>query len=335
MGWTSPERQGWTTLAVVLAGTLALPGSVQARQVEGSFERSLAVSGGADVEVQTGSGSIDVRPGSDGRVVISARIEARDRTLRGLSAEERIRRIEANPPIEQAGNSIRIGHLADDALREGVSISYTLTVPATTNLRSRTGSGSQHIEGLTGRVEAHTGSGGLTLRNLTGALRASTGSGSITAATTGSFHASTGSGSIRATGVSGPATARTGSGVIDITQTGSGDVEVSSGSGSIRLQGVRGSLRATTGSGGITAQGAVSGEWRLSAASGGISVSLPPGQGFELDADTSSGRIEMGMPVTVSGTIGRRALRGSVGGGGPLLHVRTASGGIRIRTGEA
>jgi len=34
----------------------------------------------------------------------------------------------------------------------------------------------------------------------------------------------------------------------------------------------------------------------------------------------------------VSGTIDRHGLRGSVnGGGGPLLHVRTSSGGIQIR----
>ena len=41
--------------------------------------------------------------------------------------------------------------------------------------------------------------------------------------------------------------------------------------------------------------------------------------------------IDVDFPVTVSGTIGKHTLRGSARGGGPLLHVRTSSGGISIQ----
>jgi hypothetical protein len=81
----------------------------------------------------------------------------------------------------------------------------------------------------------------------------------------------------------------------------------------------------------MTIAGDLSGDWDLSATSGSVTVDLPASQGFELDARTSSGRIDVNAPLTVSGSIDRRSLRGTVRGGGPLLHVRTASGGISVR----
>jgi hypothetical protein len=324
------------TAMAILAAIVLLPAFAEAQRVEGSFQRTLTVSGPSDIEVVTGSGRIDVRPGPAGRIEISGRIQAHDGwgwNRRGpLSAEERVRRIEANPPIEQSGGVVRIGRITDTELREGVSISFTLTVPAASMVRSKTGSGSQRIEGVEGNIEASSGSGSLTFKDVGSRVRASTGSGSITADTVdGAFHATAGSGSIRATGVAGPITAKTSSGGIDVEQNGSGDVEVSSGSGTVRLRGVRGALQASTSSGGLTIYGELSAAWRLSASSGSVNVNLPGSQGFELDANTGSGHIDVGFPVTVTGTVSRRSLRGLAQGGGPLLQVRTSSGGISIQ----
>ena len=97
------------------------------------------------------------------------------------------------------------------------------------------------------------------------------------------------------------------------------------------MRGVNGGLRASTTSGSLAIQGQPARDWRLSSSSGHVTVSVPSSQGFELDANSSSGRIDVDFPITVSGTIGRHALRGSARGGGPLLHVRTSSGGITIQ----
>jgi len=326
-------RRRAAAVLVVAFVVAAVPYAAEAQRVEGSFERTLTVAGGTAIDVTTGSGRIEVRQGPAGRVEISGRITANDGWGRrtSLSAEERVRRIEAAPPVEQAGNTIRIGHSLPEELREGVSISYTMTIPGDSTLRSRTGSGSQQIQGIKGEVNAGTGSGSLTFRD-TGGVRGATGSGSITADEVGgALHATTGSGSIRASGVNGAITAKTGSGGIEVEQTGGGDVDVSSGSGTVRLRGVRGAVRAATASGGVNIEGQLAGEWRLSAASGSVRIALPPGQGFELDAGTGSGRIDVSVPVTVTGTIDRRSLRGTVQGGGPLLHVRTSSGSIQIQ----
>ena len=319
--------------AIVLAPACI---EVEAQRAEGSFQRTLNVDGPPEIEVVTGSGRIEVRPGPAGRIEITGRIRASDgwnwSPRSPLSPEERVRRIEANPPIEPSGGVVRIGRLADKELLQGVSISFTLTVPAGSSVRSKTGSGSQHLEGVDGSIEASSGSGSLTLKAVGGRSRASSGSGSITAdAVGGAFHASAGSGSIRATAVRGSIIAKTSSGSIDLEQTGGGDVEVASSSGSVRVRGVRGAVRGSTSSGSLTVEGEPSGAWRLSASSGHVNVNLPSTQGFELDANSQSGSIDVGFPVTVTGSVGRRSLRGSARGGGPLLHVRTSSGGISIR----
>jgi DUF4097 and DUF4098 domain-containing protein YvlB len=71
-------------------------------------------------------------------------------------------------------------------------------------------------------------------------------------------------------------------------------------------------------------------DWRLSASSGHVTVELPRGQRFDLDATSTSGHIDVDFPVKVTGRVERRSIRGPVGGGGPLLRVRTSSGGISI-----
>jgi DUF4097 and DUF4098 domain-containing protein YvlB len=72
-------------------------------------------------------------------------------------------------------------------------------------------------------------------------------------------------------------------------------------------------------------------DWSLEASSGGITVELPPDASFELDASTNSGGIDSERPLTVTGRMSRRTLRGTVGTGGPRLEVETSSGSIVIR----
>lgn len=323
----------YAAVLMALALGLLAPRAAHAQRAEGSFQRSVTVSASAEVDVVAGSGSIEVRQGAAGRVDVSARIRADGQwgwRRSPLSPAERVRQIEANPPVEQRGNTVRIGYIAEEALRDSVSVSYVVTVPPGTTLRTSTGSGSQDMD-VDGSVEARSGSGSLKIRRA-GELRANTGSGGVTADTvTGSLTVTTGSGSIRIAGVGGAIAARTGSGGIEITQTGRGDVHVSSNSGTVRVLGIRGGVDASTSSGGLHLQGEMAANWRLSASSGHVTVDLPKGQRFELDANSNSGHIDVGFPITVQGRVDRRSVRGAVDGGGPLLHVRTSSGGISIQ----
>jgi hypothetical protein len=317
---------GVLTLALMFL-CLAAP----ARAAEGHFARTLQVSGGVELEVQTGSGTIDVRTGDSSTVRVTGTIRSSRGWFDGEDAEEKVHYLETHPPIEQHGNFIKIGWIEDRDLTRNISISYDIVAPVETRLRSNSGSGEQNVSGVRGPVEASSGSGTLRLSNIGDMVRASTGSGRISVEVVkGSVRASTGSGEIVATGVAGSLHASTGSGSVTLRQTAPGDVEVSTGSGTLQLEGVHGAVRAQTASGNILVEGEGQASWRLSTTSGNVTVRLPSQQGFTLHARTVSGSVDTAREMTVQGAIGKHDLEGKVGDGGFLLDVSTVSGNIRV-----
>jgi DUF4097 and DUF4098 domain-containing protein YvlB len=296
---------------------------------EGSFERTLNVMGQVDLDVSTGSGNIAVRTAGASTVRIRALIRARDDFR--LRAEEKIKYLQANPPIEQTGNTIRIGRIDNRDYAQNVSISYELDVPPDTHLKAKSGSGNVSAAGLDGPVELNSGSGNATASGIGGEVRAQTGSGNIEIdSVRGGAQVNTGSGNIRALGIAGALRARTGSGNIKAELSAAGDVDVDAGSGDVEATGVRGALRARTGSGRLEIDGEPTGGWNVSAGSGDVSIRLKSNPAFDLYAHTSSGRVTVDQPVTITGTVSPKELRGKVRGGGPLIEVKTGSGDVRV-----
>ena len=298
---------GAIALVVLFAST-----AVFASSPKGSFERTLQVSGPVDLDVQTHSGNITVRAGSNGSVSIRAKIFVSNGWFSD-SHDTDVHAIEQNPPIHQTGNSIHI----DNIDVRNISIDYEITVPVETAVRAHSGSGDQILEGTKGNADVGTGSGDIKLSNLTGDI-----------------HVQTGSGNVRAHSISGPIHGGTGSGDVEIAETGSGDIDLHTGSGNITTRGVQGGFRGETGSGDITAEGTQTGSWELHTGSGNVHVKLPGDAKFDADISTSSGSIDVEAPVetTVQGRVGdsHKSIRGKVRGGGPLLRVRTGSGDIHV-----
>jgi hypothetical protein len=311
---------------------LATVGALRAfADEEGHFDRTLTVTGAVDMDIQTGSGEIVVKPGASGRVEIHGKIRASDWHFGG-DVEQRIHELESNPPIEQNGNTIRIGHVEDRERMRNISISYEVIVPADTKLHSASGSGDERIEGISGPADANSGSGSLRLTNIGSETHARTGSGDIELSSIhGAVKASTGSGSIHATGIAGGVTASSGSGEVRLEQTAPGDVEIGTGSGSVEVKGANGAVRVQTGSGNITAQGQPTAEWKLRTGSGDVDVSFPADAAYDLVARSSSGSIHSDPEMTVQGTLSNRELHGKVHGGGPVVELSTSSGSIHIR----
>ncbi|MFZ3215245.1 MAG: DUF4097 family beta strand repeat-containing protein [Candidatus Acidiferrales bacterium] len=323
------------TLPALLALILSMAATLASRPAmagdNGHFDRTLAVTGAVDLDVQTGAGEITVRAGDSGKVEIHGRIDANHGWLTA-DAEQRIREIEANPPIEQSGNTIRIGHIENPGWRNGISISYELVVPVQTKLHCESGSGDQVVDGIVGPVDANSGSGGVRLMNIAGETHVRTGSGDIElTAIHGAARATAGSGGIRATGIAGGLTASSGSGSVKLEQTAAGDVEIGTGSGDVEIKVAQGAVKVQTGSGSITAQGDPTGDWRLHTGSGDVSVEVPQQAAFNLVARTSSGNIDSSREITIQGKASPRELQGKVGGGGPTLDLSTSSGNIQIR----
>jgi DUF4097 and DUF4098 domain-containing protein YvlB len=315
---------------IVVLGLSCLQPVPAAAASEGSFQRTLQVTGPVTLDLTTGSGSVNVRTGSSSQVEITGHIKTTNRF--GGDADARVKQIEANPPIEQSGNDIRIGYVTDSELLRNISISYELVVPAETRLHSHTGSGSQSVEGTRRELEIESGSGTLKISDIGDTVRAQTGSGGIEIdRVKGNVRIKAGSGSIRATDIAGGFEGHTGSGHITLEQTASGSVRAATGSGGMELRGVHGSLEAEAGSGTITAEGNPTGSWTVHSGSGNIHLKLASDAGFDLDAHTSSGSISVSQPVTVQGSMGRKELRGKVRGGGVPVEVETGSGNIEIQ----
>ena len=247
-------------LAFALVCASPATGQAQRRSVEGSFDRTLTVGNTVDLDVATGSGSIDIRQGSSGRVEIHGKVRSGTDWFRSdRDAEDIVREIEANPPIEQVGNTIRVGRERDRSWNN-VSISYEIVIPAQGSVRSNSGSGRISVAGLSGSLETSTGSGSITITGLRGELSAHTGSGSIT---------------------------------VDGEQTGRWNLETGSGSVNIRLpQNAGFDLNAHTGSGGVYGDFPITIQGRIERRPHDLSGKVRGG-GHALDVRTGSGSIRI------------------------------------------
>ncbi len=297
--------------AIVLVVLFSTP-MVFASTPQGTFDRTLQVSGPVDLEVLTHSGDITIRAGSSGSVQIHGKIYVGDRWFHA-NRDADVHEIEQKPPIRQDGNRIHIDYVN----ARNIAVDYEITVPADTTINTRSGSGDQTLEGTRGNADIETGSGDVRMTDLTGEFR---------------IH--TGSGNVRARGISGAVRGGAGSGDIEIEETGQGDIDLHTGSGNITVRGVHGGFRGEAGSGDITAEGTQSGTWEMHTGSGNVRVRLPANSAFDADVSTSSGTIEVNSPIemTVQGRVqeSRKQIHGKVRGGGPLLSVRTGSGDIHI-----
>jgi DUF4097 and DUF4098 domain-containing protein YvlB len=258
-----------------------------------TFDRTLKVSGPADLYVSTGSGSIRIHPGTDSEIHIVGHVHAGWSSFGDVTS--RVQHIVDSPPIVQTGNAIRVGESNDHSLFNNISIDYEITAPASVALNVHSGSGDVEID--------HVG------RYLS---------------------ASSGSGSVRAHGIHGPADLQSGSGDIELQDEGQGDIKARTGSGSIRINGLNGGLNAKTGSGDIEANGRLAGEGNLTSGSGSVRLHLTPDAHFNLGAETGSGSIRIHFPNTEMDNDSRHHLTASVNGGGPALEVRTGSGDIEV-----
>ena len=252
-----------------------------------TFDRTLSVSGTAQLEVSTGSGNIHITHGSGSQIHIHGQIHAKHG-----DSEEQARKIAANPPIEQSGDTIHVGHRQENW--HGISIDYQIEAPAGTLLTANSGSGDIVDEGVGENAKLETGSGNISATSLEGAFVVKTGSGNIVA-----------------------------------KQTGQGDVVAETGSGDIELKDIHGSFRGHTGSGNIKASGTPSASWTLETGSGNIEL-WTGNAPLTLDASTGSGSVTSEHEMMVEGTFDHHHIRGKLNGGGPTIHVQTGSGDVQI-----
>ena len=154
-------------------------GLCHAQRTDGSFERSLKVTGPVDLDLATDAGGINVVPGPAGSVHIRGILKAGGNWFNRGDVEGRIRELEAHPPIEQNGNTIRVA-VRDPSLLKGIAMRLEIEAPAESRLRARADSGGIDVRGIRGPVDCKTDSGGIRVTDIGGEVRAAADSGAFT-----------------------------------------------------------------------------------------------------------------------------------------------------------
>jgi hypothetical protein len=272
---------------------LVLAGGLLAAE-DGSFDKSLPVSGMVDLDVKTDSGGITIRQGAAGTVHIHAILKAEHGWFSSADGdvEGRIRELERNPPVEQHGNRVRVGY-AESRLLRGISMRLEIETPASTELHAHADSGGIRVAGVQGPVECKTDSGGIEIEDVSAAVHVAADSGGIHVRNVkGALYAHVDSGGIEATGIA-------------------GSIDAQSDSGRVRLE-------QTTPA-----------EIHAKVESGGVSVRLARGAGYDISAETDSGGISVPQ-MTVRSEDSHHHVEGKVAGGGPLVKVQADSGSVTI-----
>jgi hypothetical protein len=316
-------------ISVVLAlVTLAAgPASAQVHH----FEKTFPAEGIVTLDVRTERGGITVMAGAPGQVIVGGTARVRIAWAVPEDADALARATADAPPITRNGSTLVLTPPVDPRARDAVTLGYEVRVPPATTVIVRTDSGAVSIAGIARAVSVESGSGSMTLRDLGADLQATSGSGAIAASGVGgSVRARTESGMLKFERVGASFDAETGSGAVSATFTGPGDVDVRTRSSAVELEGIDGGLRVQTKSGRVTVAGRPQRPWQVTTNSSAVDLTFAPATAAALDAATRSGNVRL-EGLTVTGTIDKRRVAGTIGTGGPSVQVRSGSGSIRLK----
>jgi hypothetical protein len=322
----SPNRVG--IAGVFLAVALAATGCGSQPTAEGSFDKTLTVTGPIRIELMNGGGDSRVTTGPAGEVRIHGEIQVHAWSEK--AGQRRVDEVQSGPPVVQDGNVIRIG---SSASTKEISIDYTITVPADSEIRATTNSGDLEVSGLKGPANFTGGSGDLKISDISGDVQVTGGSGSIDLSQiSGQVGANSGSGDITLDRIHDDIRLQTGSGSIEITDP-AGKVEANTGSGDVTIRGAADDIRVRTSSGDVTVDGnpGPGSYWDFRTNNGDVELKVPSSASFRFYARSSSGDISAEVPVTMEGTTGKHEFQARIGDGKGRVEVKSSSGSISLK----
>jgi DUF4097 and DUF4098 domain-containing protein YvlB len=133
-------------------------------------------------------------------------------------------------------------------------------------------------------------------------------------------------------------TMKTNNGAITISDV-RGNIHFQVNNGAVHLKRVAGDVGGTTSNGAIQADLAGGGwegrQLEIGTHNGAVTVTLPASYSAHVQAETGNGRIQSDFPVTISGDLHPQKLDFNIGAGGPLLHITTGNGAIRLKHAES
>jgi DUF4097 and DUF4098 domain-containing protein YvlB len=315
------------SLLALFAAIVVLAGCHIGPSVNGSFARSFSVNGPIRLELTNAAGDVTITEGAAGTVSIHAEVRASGFGFE--NPQNRLNDIVSNPPVEQRGDTIRIGK--DLTRMRNIAIAYTIQVPHDTEISSTVASGAQTIRNVRGPVNIKAASGSIRVEKIERDTQLSTASGTISASDVGGdVRVSSASGSVTVANIKGDVSVHAISGVIRVSQPG-GRVEADTASGEVEIQGAANDVKAHATSGRVYVQGNPGADnfWELKTVSGGVQFSVPSSANFHLSAEAVSGEIRADIPIVIEEQ-GKHSLRAHIGNGGGRVEVHTVSGEIRV-----
>jgi DUF4097 and DUF4098 domain-containing protein YvlB len=312
---------------VLFSAIVILAGCNSGPSVSGAFDRSYNATGPVLLELTNASGDVDITGSADGKVHVRGEVRAS-----GFGFDNPQKRLDdtlANPPIEQRGDTIRIGK--EMSRTRNISIVYSIQVPRDTEVSATVASGAQTIRGVRGPVKVQAASGSIRVERVERYTQLSTASGSISAADIGNdLRVSSASGSVTVSNVRGDVHVNALAGVIRISKPG-GRIEADTASGEVEIQGAANDVKAHAASGRVSVQGNPGADsyWELKTISGTVQLVVPASANFHLSAEAVSGEIRTDIPIVVEEQ-GKHSLRAHMGSGGGRVDVHTVSGEIHV-----
>jgi hypothetical protein len=314
----------------VLAAGLLLASAVPASAQRVAFERTYAVGASPTLDVSTIRGKIDVSVGDADRMTVRGTATVRLGLSLPANAYELVKRVAADPPIQQEGATLRLRPPSGADEQRAMTVAYDVLVPRGTVVKTNSDSGATTVSGITGPVSVRTQSAAINIRDLGGDADVTTGSGAVEAdGMAGDLHVSTQSSRVSLRNIGAGLHVRTQSGAIEGTFRGRGNVDVGTGSSAIDLVGVNGGLTATSNSGRIRVSGLPTAPWQVTSGSGSFDLDFDSNATLNLDARSGSGSVSVDGS-TLQGSTSKGSASGTVGGGGPLVRATSRSGSIRI-----
>jgi len=312
---------------VLLSAVVVLVGCQNGPAVSGVFDRKYDVTGPIRLELTNASGDVDITGSADGKVHVHGDVRASG--FGSESSQKRLDETVSNPPVEQRGDTIRIGK--EMSRMRNVSIAYTIQVPHETEVNAIVASGAQTIRGLRGPVKVQAASGSIRVEKIERDAQLSTASGSITATDIGSeVRIKSATGSATVTNTRGDVIVDALSGTIHISRPG-GRIEAGTASGEVEIEGATSDVKAHAASGRVSVQGNPGADsyWELKTMSGAVQLGVPSSANLHLSAEAVSGEIRTDVPIVVEEQ-GKHSLRAHMGNGGGRVDVHTVSGEIRV-----
>ena len=229
--------------------------------------------------------------------------------------------------VDMGGTGIKLG-LVDvrGKLRKGgswfwnstdIDVEFTVSVPHDYSVKMHTAGGDIAVNDLKGTVDGKTSGGNVSIGGTEGEVDLETSGGNVEAEKCiGGLHMRTSGGEVNVRAIT-------------------GDVDLGTSGGDVKISEVEGKVRAETSGGSmfVKVKGPNKGVF-VETSGGDIEIVLSKSVAANIDAATSGGSVHFDFPVTLSGQIDESRVRGTLNGGGNVIHAHTSGGDVRFRSAD-